>query len=597
MKILSRIAFMALVLVVSVSCGDDDDGVITLPQDQTTFEIISNSPNHTVLEQALIDTGLDQVLNSGTFTVFAPTDNAFSNVDLAGVTTEVLRNILLNHVVIGNVPSANLSTGYIQTNAVETYSGDDNNINLYVDISNGVVLNGVSTVSQADLSGTNGTVHVVDTVIVLPTVATIATADPNFSTLATALTQENLIGILSGDGAPAPFTVFAPTNNAFGNFLAGYESLETADDLLGLSTLSDILAYHVLSGAVRSGDIVDGSMPETFQGGTITLNTTGGLTITDELQRVVDIVATNVTTANGVIHVLNNVIVPNTAVNTTFDIIANSPDHTVLEQVLTDLGLVGVINSSTFTIFAPTDTAFANIDISGLTPEQVTNVVLNHALAGNFTSSDLSNGYVKTNATETYSGDGNRIDLYINTDNGVVLNGNAAVSQANLEAFNGTVHVVDAVITIPDVIDLAAANPEFSNLETALTQENLIDVLKTAPGTSPAPFTVFAPDNAAFQNFLTESNGFDTIQDVLDFAQLSDVLTYHVIGDSAVRANDITDGIEPATIQGDTFLINTTDGVKITDQADRVTDVIATDVTGSNGVIHVINNVILPTLD
>ena len=587
---------LALFVVATVSCDDDDDSPVTNPGNQTTFEIISNSADHTVLEQALRDTGLDQVLNSGTFTVFAPTDNAFSNVDLSNATPEEIKNILLNHVVNGNVPSSNLSTGYIQTNAVETYSGDENNINLYVNVANGVVLNGVSTVSNADLTGTNGTVHVVDAVIALPTVATIAAADTNFSTLLAALTQEDFIDLLSGSIAPAPFTVFAPTNNAFGSFLAGYDSLDTADDLLALDTLDEILTYHVLNGAVRSGDINDGDMPNTLQGGVITINTTGGLSITDELERNVNIIATDVTTANGVIHVLNNVIVPDDAVTTTFDIIANSPDHTVLEQVLTDLGLVGVINSTTFTIFAPDDNAFAGVDLSGLTPEEVTNIVLNHALPGNITSSDLTNGYVKTNATESYSGNGNRIDLYINVDNGVVLNGNAAVSQANLSAFNGTVHVVDAVITLPNVVDLAAANPMFSNLATALTQENLLDALATEPGTSPAPFTVFAPDNAAFQNFLAEANGFDTIQDVLGSPLLTDVLTYHVIGDAAVRANDISDGISPATLQGETITINTTSGVTITDQNGRVTNVIATDVTGSNGVIHVLDNLILPTL-
>jgi len=280
----------------------------------------------------------------------------------------------------------------------------------------------------------------------------------------------------------------------------------------------------------------------------------------------------------------------------TFTIIAASADHTVLEQLLIDTGLDQVLSGGTFTVFAPTDNVFTGVDTSGLTTEQVTNILLNHVVTGNVLSTDLSNGYVKTNATETYSGNDNFIDMYINVDSGVLLNGSATVAPADLESANGTVHVVDEVIMIPNVVNLAAANPMFSNLAAALTQEDLLGVLSTEGDVSPAPFTVFGPDNTAFDNFLAEDNGFDTIEDVLALPILADVLTYHVIPNAAVRAGDITDGLSPATVQTETLTINTTSGVTITDQNNRVVNVVATDVTGSNGVIHVIDNVILPTL-
>jgi transforming growth factor-beta-induced protein len=280
----------------------------------------------------------------------------------------------------------------------------------------------------------------------------------------------------------------------------------------------------------------------------------------------------------------------------TFTIIAASADHTVLEQLLIDTGLDQVLSGGTFTVFAPTDNAFTGVDTSGLTTDQVTNILLNHVVTGNVLSTDLSNGYVKTNATETYSGNNNFIDMYINVDSGVLLNGSATVAPADLESANGTVHVVDEVIMIPNVVNLAAANPIFSNLAAALTQEDLLGVLSTEADASPAPFTVFGPDNTAFDNFLAEDNGFDTIEDVLALPILADVLTYHVIPNAAVRAGDITDGLSPATVQTETLTINTTSGVTITDQNNRVVNVVATDVTGSNGVIHVIDNVILPTL-
>jgi transforming growth factor-beta-induced protein len=280
----------------------------------------------------------------------------------------------------------------------------------------------------------------------------------------------------------------------------------------------------------------------------------------------------------------------------TFEIIASSPDHTVLEQLLVDTGLDQVLIGGTFTVFAPTDTAFGNISTAGLTTAQVTNILLNHVVTGNVLSTDLNTGYVKTNATETYSGDDNFIDMFVNTDSGVVLNGVATVSAADLQSTSGTVHVVDEVIMIPSVVELAAANPMFSSLAAALTQEGLIATLNTGADTSPAPFTVFAPSNTAFENFLNEdpNDGFSTIQDVLDLASLSDVLTYHVLPNGGVRAAAITDGIMPLTVQGETITINTTNGVTITDQNGRVTAIVATDVTGSNGVVHVLDNVLLP---
>lgn len=281
---------------------------------------------------------------------------------------------------------------------------------------------------------------------------------------------------------------------------------------------------------------------------------------------------------------------------TTFEIIANSPDHTTLEQALVNADLVDVLNSGTFTVFAPTDDAFSTIDLGGFSSDDIRNILLNHVITGNVESTDLANGYYKTNAAETYSGDDNKIDIYVNVDGGVVLNASATVTSPDLTASNGTIHVVDQVISIPHIVTLAAANPNFSNLETALIQENLVTTLSS--DASPAPFTVFAPSDTAFQAFLDESttDNLETIDDVLSLPFLSEVLTYHVLGNTTVRSGEITDGLTPVTLQTETITLNTSDGVTITDQNGRVVNVISTDVTGSNGVIHVLDNVILPTL-
>lgn len=282
---------------------------------------------------------------------------------------------------------------------------------------------------------------------------------------------------------------------------------------------------------------------------------------------------------------------------TTFEIISDSENHSILEQALVDTGLDEILNSGIYTVFAPNDDAFNAIDISGLNNNEIVNILLNHVINGNATSTDFGNGYIKTNATESYSGDDNFIDMYVNVDGGITLNGIASVTEADNEASNGTVHVVDAVITLPTVATSTETNPSFSNLTTALSQENLLSTLSTTFDTSPAPFTLFAPNDAAFDNFIAEDNGFDTIEDILDSAILSDILTYHVLSETVVRKSEITDGLTPITIQGETFTINISDEVNITDQNDRVTTIIATDITTSNGIIHILDNILIPTLD
>ncbi len=395
-------------------------------------------------------------------------------------------------------------------------------------------------------------------------------------------------------------TVFAPTNQAFSDALAAFgvsDLNELVAAIGGVDQLETVLGFHVVPTVAFSTDLSEGAQTvPTLSGQDLTVTRNGGsVTVTDALGNTANVVTPDVEIENGVVHVIDAVLLPELPPVNTFSIIAASPDHTVLEQLLVDAGFDDVLSGGVFTVFAPTDTAFSNIDTSGLSADQVANILLNHVVDGNVLSTDLASGYVKTNATETYSGDNNNIDLYVSVVNSdVVLNGNSSVTVPDLESLNGTVHVVDEVITIPNVVDLAAANPMFGNLAAALTQENLLGTLSTDAGTSPAPFTVFAPNDDAFANFLAENNGFDTLQDVLDTPLLTDVLTYHVLPNGAVRAADISDGIAPATVQGATLTINTSNGVTITDQDGRVVNVIATDVTGSNGVIHVIDNVILP---
>lgn len=319
-KILSIVFILFTTGFAFISCSDDDDD--PEPQINTIYEFVeANSANYGLLLQALqkADGNLDVVLNSaGTYTVFAPDDNAFTDfLDAKGfnslddVPTDVLSQILLNHVVAGSFKSTDLSSGYISTASTATPNSME--MSMYVSTENGVTLNGSSSVTGADNMLQNGIVHLVDKVIDLPTVVTFATADPVFTTLVAALTrsdQPDFVTILSTPNGtdPAPFTVFAPTNDAFGDLLTelGASSL---DDIDG-ETLTATLQHHVVGKANVTSDMLTDDMTVSTLGGEITANVTGGATLTDKNDRVSDIIATDVQASNGVVHVIDKVVLP-----------------------------------------------------------------------------------------------------------------------------------------------------------------------------------------------------------------------------------------------------------------------------------------------
>ena len=318
-KLLKIIPILLLTTLFLQSCDKDDDTIIT-PVTNNIVDIAQSSEDFTSLVAALQKADLVTTLQTeGPFTVLAPTNAAFSTFlldngfgSLDEVPTDILTNVLLNHVISGSVASTDLSTGY--TNTLATSSASNSPMSLFVDTSSGVRFNGTSSVTTANISADNGIVHVVDAVIGLPSVVTFAVADPTFSTLVAALTRDDLttdfVGVLSTatGTSPAPFTVFAPTNDAFGSLLSelGIAGLADIDE----PTLDAVLKNHVVAGAnVLDTDLTD-DMTVTTLGGDITANVTGGATLTDSSGRVSDIIATNIQANNGVIHAINRVILP-----------------------------------------------------------------------------------------------------------------------------------------------------------------------------------------------------------------------------------------------------------------------------------------------
>lgn len=287
--------------------------------------------------------------------------------------------------------------------------------------------------------------------------------------------------------------------------------------------------------------------------------------------------------------------------NTVTGLAVRTPDLSLLVKALTKAGLADDLQAAgPFTVFAPTNQAFINAGYTSAAIDALPDsgipalreLLLNHVVSGAVQSSGLTDdSYIKTLGKGAASST-NTLSMFVDTTGGVTLNGSASVITTtnggtfNIIASNGVIHLVDEVITLPTVVDHALANSNFSTLTQLLSDQGLVPTLD---GTAGSPFTVFAPNNAAFVTFGNQNPG---VLASLNSGQVTAVLTYHVIG----GANVLSTGIPASSPTLESGILQFS-GTTITDERGRQTGIIATDVQCSNGVIHVINNVLLPTFN
>ncbi len=319
MKTNFKIILVALVAFVSfstVSCSDDDDDTTPAVDNTITGKAVGTA-DLSILVSALNRAGLASTLRgAGPFTVFAPTNAAFTSfltangyANLDAVPVPALKEILLNHVLNGKTLSTAISTGYVKTLGKGAAS-TTNTLSMYIKKTTTVRINGVATVVTADVEASNGVIHIVDAVIGLPTVVTHAVANDDFDTLEAALAfnpASGFIGVLSGT-TNAPFTVFAPTNAAFGSFLT--ETTFSGLDAIPPAVLEKTLKYHVKTGAnVLAGTLVNDQVIGMFSGENVIVKTSP-TRLRDVNNRDCNIINTDVQCSNGVIHVLDKVLLP-----------------------------------------------------------------------------------------------------------------------------------------------------------------------------------------------------------------------------------------------------------------------------------------------
>lgn len=298
--------FSVLLLAFVTGCGGGDDhpgNVVQVAQSDSRFS---------VLVEAVQAAGLTDTLTAtGPYTVFAPTNDAFSALlgELGVTKDQLLANkplltaVLKYHVVAGQVPSSAVPLG----KAIDPVGGGFFKIDK---VGNSLVItdgrNRTSKIVQADIAASNGVIHAIDKVL-LPadkTIVQTAIANPDFSILVEAVTAAGLVDTLN---APGPYTVFAPTNAAFASLLTEL-GVTKAQLLANTALLTKVLTYHVAPGLVLKVDVPINTPIKTVEGETLTVGPT--LAITDQRGRQSNIVATDVLASNGVIHVLDKVILP-----------------------------------------------------------------------------------------------------------------------------------------------------------------------------------------------------------------------------------------------------------------------------------------------
>lgn len=603
-----------------LSCSDDYQGPIPFP---TLIEAANEAGLTTLVSAVRAIPGLEATLqDQPAITVFAPTNDAFANAltafratDLNDLVTKIggpqnLQTVLGFHVV----PAVAFSRNLNETNIFTTLSGQQ----LRVNSSPGLVTvtdaaGNVSRVLQADVQIENGVVHVIDRVLLpsielpKPTLVEAAT-EIGLTTLLTAVTA--VPGLPNALLSAPAITVFAPTNEAFAAALQvfGARDLnELVTKIGGPANLEKVLGFHVVPAKALSTDLAATNSFQTLSGQTITVERSGStVTVRDQLDRTAQVVAADREIANGVVHVINGVMLPNLGLPTVVEA-AQSAGLTTLLDAVTAAGLGNaLLNTPQMTVFAPTNAAFtaalqaygaANLNqlvakIGGISNLQT--VLGFHVVPAAAFSFELS----PTNTFTTLAGQQLTVTR---TASGVTVRdalGNTAnVVTPDVAISNGVVHVIDRVllptIDLPNVVEAAQA-ANLTVLLQAVTAAGLGNALL-----SQESMTVFAPTNQAFTNLLQalNLNSLQELINALGVDAVTKVLGFHVVPATAFSFNLAAGAQEVPTLAGEMLTVTRTgNNVTVTDKAGNTFNVVAADVAIENGVVHVIDGVLLPTL-
>ena len=401
----------------------------------------------------------------------------------------------------------------------------------------------------------------------------IAAGDDRFEILVQAAVRAGLDGVLAGEGN---FTIFAPTDEAFEALFAQIPGVDSVEDL-PVPSLTAILTYHAFPTEEFAADLADlGAIEDTLSGFSVFLNVGDSVMINQAT-----VIEADIDASNGVIHAIDSVLLP--------------PTMAQAAQLAGLTGLIGAIEASSpatqalfsagptddpITVFAPDNAAFtAAADITAdFVAADFDAVLAYHAVDGNV----LSNGVPAIGSSLLTNSADQNVSIVFDTTDGVIAN-DSVVTLADIKVVGGTIHVVDAVLLPPTIVDLAG----YAGLDSLLATVGVADADASNPMigsalSSAGTLTVFAPTDGAFTAAAAVTAG-------LSDAQLGTVLTYHVVAGAApILSTDLSAGAVE-TLQGEDVTIALDGGATV-----NGVDILIADVVATNGVVHVIDGVLVP---
>ncbi|MHA7129120.1 fasciclin domain-containing protein [Algoriphagus namhaensis] len=621
MKKLLNYLVLGLFLVGAIACESEDyQGPIPYP---TLMEAAEDAGLTTLVSAVRAIPGLEATLqDQQAITVFAPTNDAFAAaLDAFGATDlndlvdklggpANLQTVLGFHVV----PAVAFSNNLNETNVFTTLAGQQLTVNSAPGIVTVVDAAGnTARVIQADVEIENGVVHVIDRVLLpaldLPKPNLVeAATEAGLTTLLSAVTAVDGLAdaLLTADA----ITVFAPTNEAFAAALDVFGAADLNELVVkigGIDNLEKVLGFHVVPAVALSGDLQATNSFTTLSGQNITVEKSGNaVSVTDALGRTAQVVAADIEISNGVVHVINGMMLPDLMLPNIVEA-ATAAGLTTLLDAVTAAGLgQTLLDANAITVFAPTNDAFANaldaFDAANLNQlvariggiENLQAVLGFHVVPAVAFSTDLA----ATNTFTTLAGE----DITVEASGGNVTVTDAAGNTFNVVAAdvaieNGVVHVIDGVllptIDLPNVVEAATA-ANLTVLLDAVTAAGLGQTLLDQEA-----MTVFAPTNDAFVNLLgaLEVGSLQALIDLLGVEAVTKVLGFHVVPATAFSF-DLAEGEQMVpTLAGEMLTVTRSgNSVTVTDKAGSTYNVIVADVAIENGVVHVIDGVVLPTL-
>uniref|UniRef100_A0A665VL39 Periostin, osteoblast specific factor a n=1 Tax=Echeneis naucrates TaxID=173247 RepID=A0A665VL39_ECHNA len=505
----------------------------------------------------------EEIEGKGSFTMFAPSNDAWDELDpairsalVSNVNIE-LYNALHFHMVNRRLLTKDLKDGMTETSMY-------NELGLYINhYPNGVVTVNCARIIHGNQVATNGVVHVVDRVItsVSNNIKEVLDVNDELSSFNAAALASGMMDKLD---RPGHFTLFAPTNEAFDKLSPGY-----LERIMGnKAVIAALVNYHLLNSVQCSEAIMAGSVYETAEGSTIEIGCDGDSVTVNGIKMVLkkDIVATN-----GVIHLIDQVLIPDSAKEVT-ELMGTS--QSTFSDMVSELGLAAAMGPKTeYTLLAPLNTAFTSESAISMDQNLLRIILENHILKLKVTLSELYNGQL----LETLAGKLLRVFIYRTA----VCIENSCMVRGSKEGSNGALHLMRSLITPAKktMYELLIADGRFKIFLSLMETAGLTDLLKEG-----GSYTIFAPTDDAFDGLTRED------LDVLkrDITTLRTILLYHFSNGIFINGGlevGVTNLLK--TLQGKNLQVNNSIHV-------NSVDVPGSDLMATNGVIHVVKNVLYP---